>query len=182
MPDEFVPVSVRTTVPLSSRIVTARGGGRRRLQVVVDRRPVLRVLARGRVVVRRRRRGDRPEPIRRRSVKRCESFASTVGVSSRSGAEVVHDPEAAAVRRDHEVVEVLLHHDARHRRVRQVVLQRLPQLAVIERDVDRVLGADVEHAATLRVLVDDLRVAQHALRDAVRRCSSTSCRSPSSCR
>ncbi len=51
--------------------------------------------------------------------------------------------------------------------MRQIVLQRLPGVAVVPRHVDGVLRPDVEHAAADRILVDHLRVAQHALRDAV---------------
>ena len=58
--------------------------------------------------------------------------------------DVVHDPEAPAVGRDHQIVEMLLHHDPGHRGMRKIALQRQPVLAGVERDVDGVLGAEVE--------------------------------------
>ena len=81
--------------------------------------------------------------------------------------EVVHDPEASPVGRDDEIVEVLLHRDPVHRRARHVGLQRLPAVAIVERHVDRVLGAEVEQAAAHGVFPDAVRVTQHALRNAV---------------
>ena len=54
---------------------------------------------------------------------------------------------------------MLLDDDPRHRGGGQVVLKRLPVVAVVERHVDGVLGADVEQALPLRVFDDDLRVA-----------------------
>ena len=52
---------------------------------------------------------------------------------------VVEDPEAAAVRRDGEIVAV--DDQIADRGVRQVQRQRLPVVAVVERDVDVALGA-----------------------------------------
>ena len=70
--------------------------------------------------------------------------------------DVVEDVEAAAVRRDRDVAR--LDPDVVHRRVRQPVLQRLPVIAVVERDVEAVLRAGVEQAAPRRILADDVRV------------------------
>ena len=56
--------------------------------------------------------------------------------------DVVHHVEAAPVRRDHQVA--LLHRDVVHRRVRQILPQRLPLRAVVERHVDAVLGAEIQ--------------------------------------
>ena len=46
--------------------------------------------------------------------------------------DVVHDPQRPAHRRDHEIV--AMHLDVGDRRRRQVLLQRLPVAAVVERD------------------------------------------------
>ena len=74
--------------------------------------------------------------------------------------EVVEDEEAASVGRDDEVVEMLLDDQAVHRRVRHAELHRLPVIAVVERHVQRVLGAEVQQAAPDRIFADDVRVAQ----------------------
>ena len=53
--------------------------------------------------------------------------------------DVVHDVEATAVRPDHEIP--LLDLDVVHRRVGQVLPERLPARAIVERYVDAVLRA-----------------------------------------
>ena len=129
------------------------------VEVVVDRRAVWRVPADRRVGVRRGRGCDRPEPVGRphREEVRVRRLHLRRDLLQRR--DVVHDPEAAAVGRDHQVVEVLLHDDAGHRRVRQIVLQRQPALSIVERHEDGVLEAEVQQAPPHRVLADDLRVA-----------------------
>ena len=68
--------------------------------------------------------------------------------------DVVHDPEAAPVRSDDQVIEMLLHDEAVHGRRREVVPEQLPCVAVVERDVDAVLGPQEDESVTDGVLVD----------------------------
>ena len=141
--------------------------GRALAQPVVDRRAVLRVPSLGGIAVRNRRRRDWTEAV-------GVAWREEVGRGGRhvaggllQGRQVVQNPEAASVGADHQVVEALLHHDPGHGRGGQVLLQRLPAVPRVERDVDCVLGAGVEHPGPLRVLHHDLGVAQHAGRNAV---------------
>ncbi len=61
-----------------------------------------------------------------RGANRWASDASTCAVSCCSSVGVIcQDPESTPVGRDHEIIEMLLHSDAVHRGMRQVVLQRL---------------------------------------------------------
>ena len=76
--------------------------------------------------------------------------------------DVVHDPEAATVGGDDQIVEVLLHHHVVDRGVGQVVLKGQPVPAVVERNVDGVLGAQVEQPLPHRVFVDPVHVAEDA--------------------
>ena len=64
--------------------------------------------------------------------------------------DVVEDPEAAAVRADDQVV--VLDDEVADRRRRHVQPQRLPVVAVVERDVDLRLGAGEQQALALRIL------------------------------
>ena len=77
-------------------------------------------------------------------------------------ADPVQDPEPAPVGGDDEVVPVDL--DVAHGDPRQVELQGLPALAVVERDVHAELGGGVEQAPPLGVLAD--RVDEVAVADA----------------
>ena len=81
--------------------------------------------------------------------------------------DVVQDPEAAPVGPHHQVVEVFLHLDPVHRRHRHVVHERLPVVPVVERDVEDVLGAEIEEPGPHRILVDVARVAERTVRDAL---------------
>ena len=69
--------------------------------------------------------------------------------------DVVHHVEAAPVGRDDEVA--LFNRDVVHRRVGQVLAQRLPFRPVVERDVDAVLGAEIQQLRALDVLADRAR-------------------------
>jgi len=53
--------------------------------------------------------------------------------------DVVEDPERAAVRRNNQVVAV--NREIAHRGVRQIQLQRLPGISIVEGNIDRCLGA-----------------------------------------
>ena len=68
---------------------------------------------------------------------------------------LIHDVEPAAVRRDDEVA--LFDRDVVDRRVGQVLPQRLPFRAVVERDVDAVLGAEIQQLRALGILADRAR-------------------------
>src|SRR5690349_9219657 len=52
-------------------------------------------------------------------------------------------------------------------RVRQSGLQRRPKLAVIEGDVQAVLGAEIQEPPPNGILTNDVRVAQWALRNSI---------------
>ena len=80
---------------------------------------------------------------------------------------VIEDPEPAAIGRDHQVAEPRLHDYSIDRRVRQVVLQRLPACSVVERDVESILGPGEEQSLSHRILGERVHVAERALRDAV---------------
>ncbi len=56
--------------------------------------------------------------------------------------DVVHHPEGTAVGRNHEIVAV--HREVADRGDGQIELQRLPEGAIVERNVDAALGAGVE--------------------------------------
>ena len=71
-------------------------------------------------------------------------------------ADVVEHPDAASVRGHDEVV--LVKSEIAHRAWRQVELQRLPVVAVVERHEDAELGAGHEQAAPLRILLHRLQV------------------------
>src|SRR6185437_11097466 len=101
-------------------------------QVVVDGGAVRRVVAEREIVVRRGRGREGAEAIGRT---RREEVRVRVQHLRRQIAQrryVVENPRAAAVGGNHEIVELLLHGDPVDRRVRQVELQRLPVLTVVE--------------------------------------------------
>src|SRR6185312_10665787 len=72
-----------------------------------------------------------------------EHLRGAAGLVGAQGGNVVHDPVAAAVGRDHQVVEVRLHGDPVHRRCGHVVVQFGPVAAIVPTDVDRVVRAQV---------------------------------------
>ena len=74
------------------------------------------------------------------------------------GADVVNHPEPAAVRRNYQIVAVDL--EVAHRRHRQVELERLPVVSIIERDVHSTLGAGDQKPAAPWILLH--RVHVHA--------------------
>src|SRR5262249_41059037 len=61
------------------------------------------------------------------------------------------------------------HHPV-NRRARHVALQWLPVLAVVERQVQTVLSANIEQTRTYWIFSNAMRVTQHAARNAVRDC------------
>src|SRR5713226_7535006 len=59
---------------------------------------------------------------------------------------VIENPERAAMRGDDEVVAV--NDEVAHGGMRQILLQRLPMVAIVERDVDRAFRSGKEQALT----------------------------------
>src|SRR5260370_6369284 len=70
---------------------------------------------------------------------------------------VIQNPKGAAVRGDHEVV--AMHHEVADRSGGQVELQRLPGIAIMERDVDAHFRAGVEQAFARGILADAVEEA-----------------------
>ena len=81
------------------------------------------------------------------------------------GCDVVHDPKAPAIRCHHEIVEAVLDRQIMDGSRGQVVPKAGPVLAIIQRHVEGVLGAEIEEARPYRVLTDDVRVAEDAAWD-----------------
>ncbi len=71
-------------------------------------------------------------------------------------ADVIKDPEGAAVSRDDQIV--VLDDQVVDRRHRQVQLQRLPLAAVVERDVDALLGSGEEQSRALGIDADGMNI------------------------
>src|SRR5207302_10538804 len=63
--------------------------------------------------------------------------------------DVVENPEGASVRRDHQVVTV--DREIANRTDRQIELQRLPVLTVVERDISSEFGSGEEQPPALRI-------------------------------
>ena len=145
-------LSVRTSVPAAFAIVIvtlsllALSFGRA-LDPVVERRALRRILPRDDVVHLGERIGDRAEAILIARLEQRDCLARDRRRPLLERREIIEDVEAAAVRRDDEIVKVRLHREPVHRRVRQIVLQRLPLRPIVERHVERVLGAEVEKPA-----------------------------------
>ena len=97
------------------------------------------------------------EPDRRTRREEERLLSGDLRVELADRREVVQHPEGAAVRSDDEVA--VLRVDVADRAIGQVDLQRLPVLAVVERDEDAGLGAGVEEALAGRVLPNDVDVA-----------------------
>src|SRR5579864_2022043 len=138
------------------------GGG----QPVLDGHAVRRVEAGHRVVEVREGRLDAAPAVGRPRREQL-GLRRRLAVEAPQRRHVVEDPEAAAVGGQHQVAEALLHGDAVDRGVGQAARQRLPAPAVVERDVEAVLGAQVEEAAPRRVLAQGMDVGERAARDAV---------------
>ena len=65
---------------------------------------------------------------------------------------LIHHPESAAMRSDGQIVTV--NQDVANRSNRHVVLQRLPVVAVVERDIDAQFGGGVQQPLRFRVFLD----------------------------
>ena len=110
-------------------------------------------------------------PLHRRAVRRRDG-----GRHLLQRQHVVHDEEPAPHRREHEVA--VVDADVGHRRDRQVLLERLPVGAVVERDEEAELGARVEQPLAARVLADHARgEVVSGCRSSRRSAASTSSRS-----
>ena len=132
-------------------------------QHVVDPGAEGRVRGRGLVLGQRRAgEGGGTQPEGRGGLEQPRLAGPVGGPDLAQGAESVQDPEAAPVGGDDEVVAVDL--EVAHGDARQVELQRLPVVAVVERDVHAELGGGVQQAPPRRVLAD--RVDEVAVADA----------------
>jgi hypothetical protein len=79
--------------------------------------------------------GTRPENV--------QVFRRDLGTHLPQRGDVVQNPEPPAVGRHYQVREMFLHRDAVHRCRRKIRLERLPILAVVEGDVERVFGPQI---------------------------------------
>ncbi len=88
---------------------------------------------------------------------RYASARATVSVIWRSGlmSSITQNPRPCVA--DDQIVAVDL--EVAHRRHRQVQLQRLPVVAVVERHERRALGAGEQQPAPHRIFLDDVHVA-----------------------
>ena len=75
-----------------------------------------------------------------------------VGLHLPQRLDVVEDPETAAVRPQDDIA--VLHHQVADRRIRQVLLQSRPAIAVVQRHIDAVLGAEEQEPLPHRVFAD----------------------------
>ena len=140
---------------------------RRRAEHVVEHRPGGRVRA-PRLVERHGRAGEPgwscPDRGGGRVQARCA--ARVTGERPQRG-HVIHDPESAPVGRDHEVGAV--HIDVSDGGARQVRLQRLPMVAIVERYVDAMLGARIQQSPAHRILPHHVhRLHRPAIGEAIR--------------
>ena len=108
---------------------------RGRLQVVVDHRPIRRVL-RGRLF-RRKRRAEKNIVVNANSRGRLiQPYVCALGLAGDlpQRRDVVENPESAPVRRDEQVV--TMNGDVADGSNRQIQLQRLPVIAIVEGNID----------------------------------------------
>src|SRR6266508_615755 len=132
---------------------------------VVDRRTVWWIRARRRIVDRRVVPGDVLEPVRS---PRSEQVCARRGDCRRQVLErtqVIQNPEATSIRRNHEIVERILDHESVYWRVGQIHLQRLPAIAVVDRHAQRVLRSEIKTPAPNRILANNVSIAQWTLRN-----------------
>ena len=83
-------------------------------------------------------------------------FGGDGGTGLAKRAEVVEDPERAAVRRNDE--RVIVNDHVVDRRDGEIELERLPVCAVVERNIDAGFGAGVEQAFALGIFADGVDV------------------------
>ena len=81
---------------------------------------------------------------------------------------VIQNPKATPVCCQGQVVKALLHRNPIHGSMRQPALQRLPGFAIVERNVQAILCSQVKLPFAHGILANAMRVAQHAVRNAVR--------------
>src|ERR1700694_5585362 len=82
--------------------------------------------------------------------------------------EVVQDPEATPVGREHEVAEAWLHRNTVNRRGREVVLQGLPFLAVVEGDKEAILESQIQEPTSRWILTQHVAVGEGGSRQSCR--------------
>jgi len=81
---------------------------------------------------------------------------------------VIQDPEPASVGCNRQIVEILLRRDPVHRRVRQIVLQRLPAPTVVKRHIQRVFRTEIKQPLANGSSRHAVGITQHARRNSVR--------------
>src|SRR6266498_994934 len=91
------------------------------------------------------------------------------------GREVVQDPDRPAVRPDHEIA--LVDVQIAHRAGGEIEPQRLPMVAVVERNVNAAFGTREQQAATLGVFPYDVHdfIRRYSLYDLLPRLSAVPC-------
>ena len=76
--------------------------------------------------------------------------------------QIINDPNAASVGRDHQVMVPMLNSQIPHRDGREIAALKLrPVRALIHRDPKPKLGTEVQHASVRRILTDHVRIASH---------------------
>src|SRR5690242_6207356 len=103
---------------------------------------------------------DLAEAICRTRRKQMNALVANRIVELLERGEIVKNPEAAPIGSDYEIFEMVLHGNPVNRCVRQIVLQRLPVVAVIKGNVERVLGARVQQTASSWILLNGIGVAE----------------------
>jgi hypothetical protein len=91
---------------------------------------------------------------------RKASVAASLVVGLAQRRSVVENPEAAAVRGDDQVVAV--DHQVAHRDRRQIQLQGLPVVAIVEGNRDTELGCRVEQSLARRIFANVVHVRRLA--------------------
>ena len=129
-------------------------------EVVVERRPVLRVLSRRRHVGHGHALGDGAEAPRLPGRQEDRVVAGQPFPHLSQRRQIVQDPVPAAVGGDDEVAEALLDREPVDGGVGKVRAQLVPRVPVVEGDPDGVFGTDVQEAGASGILPDDVGVAE----------------------
>ena len=155
--DSVIPRTIEGPYCLALLIHDADGDRLRPIspQVIVDGSSVRRVIPDARIPSLGYGRLDRLESISRPQIEEMHVRRENFRRELLKRRDVVKDPEAAAVRPQHQVVEMLLDNHPVYGRVGQVRVQEEPGGAVVERDEQGVVGSQVEQAFTHRVLLYD---------------------------
>ena len=134
--------------------------GWNRFQIVVQVRAIGRVEAVGGIIGTSQFRRESAETVSR---PRREEERTGVGDLRRHLTErrdVIEDPKSPAVSGQHKIVKMLLHGNAVHRHMRQIVLEALPMLAIVEGDVQSIFGAEIKQSAARGIFLNAMGVAE----------------------